>query len=63
MTKVELALILQIIDTHTIKRSYNYGAPDTIEIDDVDKLKQHTRNYAKRQLTWFRKNPALNITI
>ena len=27
----------------------------------LDKLKQHTRNYAKRQLTWFRKNPALKI--
>ena len=27
----------------------------------IDKLKQHTRNYAKRQLTWFRKNPHLNI--
>ena len=25
----------------------------------LDKLKQHSRNYAKRQLTWFRKNPAL----
>ena len=25
----------------------------------LEKLKQHTRNYAKRQLTWFRKNPAL----
>lgn len=23
----------------------------------LDKLKQHTRNYAKRQITWFRKNP------
>ena len=23
----------------------------------LDKLKQHSRNYAKRQLTWFRKNP------
>ena len=22
----------------------------------IDKLKQNTRNYAKRQLTWFRKN-------
>ena len=29
----------------------------------VNKLKQHTRNYAKRQLTWFRKNPKLNINI
>jgi tRNA dimethylallyltransferase len=24
----------------------------------VDKIKQHTRNYAKRQLTWFRADPA-----
>lgn len=31
--------------------------------DALDKLKQHTRNYAKRQLTWFRKNPALKIEI
>jgi tRNA dimethylallyltransferase len=23
----------------------------------VDKIKQHTRNYAKRQLTWFRRHP------
>lgn len=29
----------------------------------TEKLKQHTRNYAKRQLTWFRKNPNLNINI
>lgn len=28
----------------------------------IDKLKQHTRNYAKRQLTWFRANPNLEIT-
>ncbi len=29
----------------------------------VEKLKQHTRNYAKRQLTWFRKNPYLKVDI
>lgn len=29
----------------------------------LDKLKQHTRNYAKRQLTWFRKNPNLEVNI
>lgn len=29
----------------------------------LDKLKQHSRNYAKRQLTWFRKNPALEVKI
>lgn len=22
----------------------------------VEKIKQHTRNFAKRQMTWFRKN-------
>lgn len=26
----------------------------------VDKIKQHTRNYAKRQLTWFRKDKDMN---
>lgn len=26
----------------------------------VDKIKQHTRNYAKRQLTWFRKDKEYN---
>ena len=29
----------------------------------LDKLKQHTRNFAKRQLTWFRRNPELRIRI
>lgn len=29
----------------------------------LDKLKQHTRNYAKRQLTWFRKNPNLKVNV
>ena len=29
----------------------------------LDKLKQHSRNYAKRQLTWFRRNPELSINI
>lgn len=40
MTKVELALVLQIIESHTVRRTYNYGAPDTKEIDNVDRLKQ-----------------------
>lgn len=40
MTKVELALILKTIDAHTKRYSHNYGGPDTVQIDDVDKLKQ-----------------------
>ncbi len=27
----------------------------------VEKIKQNTRRYAKRQLTWFRRNPELNM--
>ena len=26
----------------------------------VEKIKQHTRNYAKRQLTWFKKDSEIN---
>ncbi|MCW3121757.1 MAG: tRNA delta(2)-isopentenylpyrophosphate transferase [Flavipsychrobacter sp.] len=26
----------------------------------VDKIKQHTRNYAKRQMTWFKKDTGIN---
>lgn len=39
MTKIELALILKIIDSHTITHTYNYGAPDTANIDDVGELR------------------------
>lgn len=28
--------------------------------DAIDKVKQHSRNYAKRQLTWFRKDKEMN---
>ena len=26
----------------------------------IDKIKQHTRNYAKRQMTWFKKDPEIH---
>jgi hypothetical protein len=43
MTKVEIALILQIIDTHTKCFSPNYYPEDRVtkQIDDVDALKKH----------------------
>lgn len=43
MTKIELALILQIIDTHTKCFSPNYYPEDKVikQIDDVNALKQH----------------------
>lgn len=35
-----------------------------ISLDEaLEQLKQNTRRYAKRQLTWFRRNPELKITI
>ncbi|MFI5125170.1 MAG: tRNA (adenosine(37)-N6)-dimethylallyltransferase MiaA [Chitinophagales bacterium] len=30
--------------------------------DAILKIKQHTKNYAKRQMTWFKKNPAIRWT-
>lgn len=35
-----------------------------IALDEaIEKIKLNTRHYAKRQLTWFRKNPNLNFSI
>jgi len=36
---------------------FNYLDGKTNLKDAIDKIKQNTRRYAKRQLTWFRKNP------
>ena len=36
----------------------------TMSFDEcIDKIKQETRRYAKRQLTWFRKNSAIQWII
>ena len=40
-------------DLYSIVYIINYA---NIQEEAKDKLKQNTRNYAKRQLTWFRKN-------
>lgn len=40
----------------TFTKSDNGYVIDDAELEQIkDKIKQHTRNYAKRQLTWFRK--------
>lgn len=53
--------ISNIIDTIGYKEILTYlDGKATLE-EALDKLRQHTRNYAKRQLTWFRKNPNLKI--
>ena len=50
---------------------YTIGYQEVVEFLDgrltleqtKDKLKQNTRNYAKRQLTWFRKNPEIKWNV
>lgn len=54
--------IKNIVDTIGYREIISYlDGYYTLE-DALSKLKQHSRNYAKRQLTWFRKNPNLKIT-
>lgn len=55
--------ISNIIDTIGYKEILTYLDGQATLEEALDKLRQHTRNYAKRQLTWFRKNPNLEIKI
>lgn len=53
--------IKNIVDTIGYKEVIQY-LDNEISIERAKELlKQHTRNYAKRQLTWFRKNKALGL--
>jgi len=45
----------QALDTVGYKEMFQYLDGDLSYDQAVDKIKQHTRNYAKRQLTWFNK--------
>lgn len=55
--------IKNFIETIGYKEILTYLDGNTSLEEALDKLKQHTRNYAKRQLTWFRRNPELEINI
>lgn len=55
--------IKNIVDTIGYKEILTYLDGEATLEEALDKLKQHTRNYAKRQLTWFRKNPELGVNI
>ncbi len=39
---------------------FDYLAGNSTLPDAITKIKQHTRNYAKRQLTWFRRDPEMH---
>ena len=49
--------ISNIINTIGYREITSYLDSELTLNEAADKLKQNTRNYAKRQLTWFRKNP------
>ena len=49
--------INNIINTIGYREITSYLDGELTLEEAKDKLKQNTRNYAKRQLTWFRKNP------
>lgn len=52
--------ISNITDTIGYREVLSY-LDGKLSLDEAkDKLKQNTRNYAKRQLTWFRKNEQIN---
>ena len=52
--------ISNITDTIGYREVISY-LDGELSLDEAkDKLKQNTRNYAKRQLTWFRKNEQIN---
>ena len=55
--------IKNFVDTIGYKEILAYLDGECTLKEAADKLKQHSRNYAKRQLTWFRKNPELEIKI
>lgn len=52
--------IPNIVDTIGYKEIISYLDGEFTLDEAKDKLKQNTRNYAKRQLTWFRKNENIN---
>lgn len=55
--------IKNLVDTIGYREILSYLDGQMNLEEALDKLKQHSRNYAKRQLTWFRRNPELDFNI
>ena len=55
--------IPNLINTIGYQEMVSYLDGELTLDEAVDKLKQNTRRYAKRQLTWFRKNPEIKWNI
>jgi tRNA dimethylallyltransferase len=50
---------LNALQTVGYAELFDYFDGRVNESEAIDKIKQHTRNYAKRQLTWFRKEEGI----
>lgn len=50
------------LDTVGYKELFEYLEGHCSLQEAVDKIKQHTRNYAKRQVTWFKKNDSILVS-
>lgn len=50
---------LNALNTVGYKETIAYLQGKISEMEAISLMQQHTRNYAKRQLTWFRKNPQI----
>ena len=55
--------IKNFVDTIGYREILSYLDGEMSLEEALEKLKQHSRNYAKRQLTWFRRNPELDFSI
>jgi tRNA dimethylallyltransferase len=49
---------LKSLNTVGYSELFDYLDGKTSLEEAINRIKQHTRNYAKRQLTWFRKDPS-----
>lgn len=51
---------LNALNTVGYKELFNYFSGEWSLDQAVDKIKQHSRNYARKQLSWFRRDPSIH---
>ncbi|MFM7663800.1 MAG: tRNA (adenosine(37)-N6)-dimethylallyltransferase [Bacteroidota bacterium] len=54
---------LSVLNTVGYKEWFDFFEGNISKVQVVDKIKQHTRNYAKRQVTWMNRYPELHPLI
>ena len=52
---------LMSLNTVGYKEIFDFFDGNTSKEEAVNLIKQHTRNYAKRQITWLRRNSELHV--